>query len=145
MDGLQAAIISQFDWNLGCPTVLDWLQTRAFFLLENLVQSCEVADLPYSIIAAGVFKAVTVDLMPDQELDLCFKFTGYTDEQLYKVTRHIPDEAELEFRMDCVVSVNADVLVQAKYGTVAPVAAEVGRCHRDVLLGLRHKNELTGG
>ncbi|KAI8827502.1 hypothetical protein BJ741DRAFT_629804 [Chytriomyces cf. hyalinus JEL632] len=155
MDGLQYAIISQFDWNLGCPTVLDWLQvyfanyialTRrdaaalefmttpsipdkmfvgAFFLLENLVQSCDVADLPYSIIAAGVFKAVTVDLMSDQERDSCFKFTGYTDEQLYKVTRHIPDEVELEFRMDCLVSDNADVLVQAKYDTVAAVAAEV--------------------
>ncbi|KAI8827977.1 hypothetical protein BJ741DRAFT_627736 [Chytriomyces cf. hyalinus JEL632] len=140
---------------VGCPTVLDWLQvyvanfialTRpdaaalelmtmpsipdkmflgAFFLLENLVQSCDVADLPYSVIAAGVFKAVTVDLMPDQERDSCLKFTGYTDAQLYKVTRFIPDEVELEFRMDWIVSDNADVLVQAKYDIVAAVAAEV--------------------
>ncbi|KAJ3243049.1 hypothetical protein HDU78_000879 [Chytriomyces hyalinus] len=152
---LKNAYALPFDWDLGCPTVLDWLQvyfanfialTRrdaaalefvtmpsipdkmfagAFFLLENLIQSCDVADLPYSVIAAGVFKAVTVDLMPDQELDSCLKFTGYTDEQLYKVTRFIPDEVELEFRLDCVVSVNADILVQAKYDTVAAVGVEV--------------------
>ncbi|KAJ3218073.1 hypothetical protein HDU81_000669, partial [Chytriomyces hyalinus] len=111
-DGLKNAYALPFDWDLGCPTVLDWLQvyfanfialTRrdatalefdkipsvpdkmfvaAFFLLENVLQSCEVTDLPYSVIAAGVFKAVTVDLMPDQELDSCLKFTEYTDEQL---------------------------------------------------------------
>ncbi|KAJ3240105.1 hypothetical protein HDU81_004525 [Chytriomyces hyalinus] len=148
-DGLKNAYALPFDWNLGCPTVLDWLQTdatalefdkipsipdkkfvAAFFLLENLLQSCEVTVLPYSVIAAGVFKAVTVELMPDLELDSCLKFTGY-DEQLYKVTRYIPDEVELEFRLECVVSVNPDVLVQAKYDVVEAEVVEPAALHAD--------------
>ncbi|KAI8836283.1 hypothetical protein BJ741DRAFT_606285, partial [Chytriomyces cf. hyalinus JEL632] len=116
---LSRKILSMFEWNLGGPTHLDWLLvyfanfnalttkdanaldfekkldvphnilSAAFWVLENVVQSLQVAELPYSIIAAGVFKAVTVDLVPNRELDACLEFTGYTDEQLYRVTQCI--------------------------------------------------------
>ncbi|KAJ3233336.1 hypothetical protein HDU78_006520, partial [Chytriomyces hyalinus] len=84
---LSRRILGMFEWNLGGPTHFDWILvyfanftaltktdanaldfekkldvpdnmlSAAFWVLEHVIMSYQVADLPYSIIAAGVFKA----------------------------------------------------------------------------------------
>ncbi|KAJ3247446.1 hypothetical protein HDU78_004151, partial [Chytriomyces hyalinus] len=149
---LSRKILSMFEWNLGGPTHLDWLLvyfanfkaltqkdantldfekkldiphntlSAAFYVLEQVVQSLQVADLPYSIITAGVFKAVTVDLMPNRDLNACLEFTGYTDEQMYRVTQCIAG-LEWPVAFDRVWSEYADVMLQGGY-FLQGVAAE---------------------
>ncbi|KAI8829289.1 hypothetical protein BJ741DRAFT_623566, partial [Chytriomyces cf. hyalinus JEL632] len=137
-------ILGMFEWNLGGPTHSDWMLvyfanftaltktdtnaldfekkvdipdnmlSAAFWVLEQVVISYQVADLPYSIIAAAAFKAVTVDMMPNRELDACLEFTGYTDEQMYRVTQCI---AGLEWPVayDRIWSMRADVMEGLTY------------------------------
>ncbi|KAJ3250162.1 hypothetical protein HDU77_006929 [Chytriomyces hyalinus] len=113
--------INQWDWNFHCNSLLDWLllyfrnfsaltradpqqfqqagvpnlpmQTllSAFYLHDSLMFRNEVGDLPYSLLAAGIFKAVTAKLTP-VAIDACLKYTGYTDKQMCRVTKLIQDK-----------------------------------------------------
>ncbi|KAJ3235902.1 hypothetical protein HDU81_011360 [Chytriomyces hyalinus] len=150
---LSRRILGIFEWNLGGPTLLDWLLVYfanftaltkgdadaldfekklniparvlsvAVWVLGQVVLSQQVADLPYSIIAAGAFKKVAVDLMPNREPDACLEFTGYTDEQLCRVTRCIGG-------LECMVgregtwSIVKDLLVQGGYVLVETEVVE---------------------
>ncbi|KAI8820916.1 hypothetical protein BJ741DRAFT_119821 [Chytriomyces cf. hyalinus JEL632] len=76
---------------------------------------------PYSVIAAGVFKAVTVDLLPvdQRQVDASFKYTGYTDKELDDITR--PIHAHLPHYMYAIPVIPGNELMdQGEYKIVLP-------------------------
>ncbi|KAJ3249307.1 hypothetical protein HDU77_007789 [Chytriomyces hyalinus] len=112
---------SQWDWSFNCYSPLEWIllylrnyaaltqgdetefeeagvpnlpeQTfySAFYLLDGLMTHELAGHAPYSLLTAGIFKAVTVDLLPvnQRQIDASRKYTGYTDKELESVTEHI--------------------------------------------------------
>ncbi|KAI8827394.1 hypothetical protein BJ741DRAFT_28696, partial [Chytriomyces cf. hyalinus JEL632] len=118
---LTCVFASQWDWNMNCNSPLEWIllylrnyaaltqgdenefeeagvpnlpeQTlhSAFYLLDSLIVHQTAGYAPYSLLAAAVFKAVTVDLLPveQRQIDASLKYTGYIDTELNAVTKHI--------------------------------------------------------
>ncbi|KAJ3236401.1 hypothetical protein HDU78_004663 [Chytriomyces hyalinus] len=68
----------------GVPNLPEQTFYSAFYLLDGLMTHELAGHAPYSLLTAGIFKAVTVDLLPvnQRQIDASRKYTGYTDKEL---------------------------------------------------------------
>ncbi|KAJ3407415.1 hypothetical protein HDU80_008843 [Chytriomyces hyalinus] len=136
---------NQFDWNLHCDSLYDWVMLylrnysallhedaaefrqdktpslyygvflSAFLLMDYAVMSEELSALPYSVVAAGIVKAVTEDLEQERGVvNASLRYTGYTDKQLMLVTQCLHGDPELAGYYN-VQSDNKDIYVHSTW------------------------------
>ncbi|KAJ3242231.1 hypothetical protein HDU81_006643 [Chytriomyces hyalinus] len=126
-DQLLLALVRQSSWNLHCDSLYDWVMlylrnysallhedaaefrqdktpslyfrvlTSAFLLMDYAAMSEELSALPYSVVAAGIVKAVTEDLEhpDDRVVNASLRYTGYTDEQMKLVSQCLHGDPNL--------------------------------------------------